>query len=1544
MKTLRQGTLLALFSLSCLAAGAADYYVAPSGSDSNPGTLSQPWRTLEHANERVQPGDTVHVRAGTYADVIEPFVSGSRGRPITYKNYQDEEVTIEGIPGVYRIVAIGWKVRGNWGQRDYIVVEGFDVRFKEIPGSDRDVVSNFFVHGDHNIIRNNKIVNHGDVIAEADFYNVRESGINLDGDYNLIEHNYIKGMLSQAIGCSGRFNIARNNVIVGTHGNAFMVGSAKGTIQGHLFERNLMIGSRLSDGVQSNGDFSLPPEELALDTSTRGFVIRNNVVWGNAENGIDLKGSSDMVVENNIIYANIADNDGPVDGHQRGMAGGVMRGSGQSSKDLIVRNNVIYDNCGGIRQDDGYTMYNNTILNNTHDYTGPNSSYRHSSRPNFVGICGWGSGQAIKNNILGDHPIVELAIFRSGIKQDVDGNCYFHTYATPQFAINYVSDGDWDQASFTQWQAYLQTQPNAGGREEHSMLTDPRFVNVPGRITGFHEQYDFRLRPDSPAIDAGVPLTRTVGAGSGLTLQLAHARYFFDGYGIVKGDRIQLAGAPETARIVAIDYSNDTIIVDAPLDWADGQGVSLTHDGTAPDIGAPYDPFGVRVLAGTDDAEERLDTSAVSLGSSDLELGRDAAEQLVGVRFTNVRIPHGARILWAYVQFAVDETGAESSSFQVCGEDADNASGFAAETGNLSGRPATAASVPWAPRSWNVVGEAGPRQRTPDIAAVLQEIVDRPGWQPGNALALFVSGAGKRVAESCDGDPARAPALYFEYNAEGTFMAYNDLAWAPGQRSTHITTYTRGQAGHLTDHADGKPVRAVLSVSNGGGGPSPDRGAEPAEGTDADKLFRGILDTTGVIDYGTEELVLTFSELDPALRYTVALYGNRDVTQYTDRQTACTISGATRFRNTSTYGANFAGAADPTTHIVNGYNTQNGYVARFTAIEPGPDGTFQIAVGGGSAKSYVNAVMLEAALPERTAALIPPNTTWRYHAQGTDLGTAWRNSTYADSGWAQGYGALGYGESWIMTGIPFGSDPDNKPTTAYFRRRFHVEPYLANPTAMLLRVRYDDGFVAYLNGQELLRRSMPAGTVGYSTRANAHEGDRYEAIDLSAYAGRLLPGENVLAVEVHQNAADSSDLTFDLSLHVGGQSEPPPAAPANLRARAVSSTSIALSWQDNSSDETGFRLERRESGTSEWVQLGDFPANTTTRTDTGLTPATKFYYTVRAVRGSDLSDRSELSDATTPDGTAPGARWRYRKGTAEASNPPTAWRKPGFDDSVWPEGPAPFGYGDGPYGTELTDMKGLYSCLFLRRAFQVENPAAVSALELELLYDDGFIVWLNGQEVARRNMNGTPGTFNPCSDTANAGVGDGTAWNKTLTGAELPVLLPGPNALAVQVFNVSLADSSDLTADAVLSLVMSRWSLAEDADQDGMPDNWEEAHLSDLSDPSDRSDQGDPDNDGLSNLEEYIAGTDPRLETGNWKLETQLNNGWLEVRFDALAASGPGYEGKTRHYALESRQADAAHWQIVPGHADLIAAGQTVTYAPPSDESATLYRARVWLE
>jgi len=167
------------------------------------------------------------------------------------------------------------------------------------------------------------------------------------------------------------------------------------------------------------------------------------------------------------------------------------------------------------------------------------------------------------------------------------------------------------------------------------------------------------------------------------------------------------------------------------------------------------------------------------------------------------------------------------------------------------------------------------------------------------------------------------------------------------------------------------------------------------------------------------------------------------------------------------------------------------------------------------------------ALYSSNTVFIAENAAWKFHDLGQNLGSAWRASSYNDSAWASGPAQLGYGENDEATVVSYGGNSANRYPTTYFRKSFVVNggTSLGNLSLGLLR---DDGAVVYLNGQEVLRDNMPAGTIEYQTLASSTVGG---AAEITFYPFELSPsvlvtGTNVLAVEVHQRALDSSDLSF----------------------------------------------------------------------------------------------------------------------------------------------------------------------------------------------------------------------------------------------------------------------------------------------------------------------------------------------------------------------------------------------------------------------------------
>jgi hypothetical protein len=220
-----------------------------------------------------------------------------------------------------------------------------------------------------------------------------------------------------------------------------------------------------------------------------------------------------------------------------------------------------------------------------------------------------------------------------------------------------------------------------------------------------------------------------------------------------------------------------------------------------------------RVAASADDAEQKVGSTSVSLTSSDLELVTDGVPQTVGMRFSGLAIPPGVPIVDAWLQFTVDEVNSEATALTIRAQAADDAPPFSTASNNVAGRATTAASAGWAPLPWATVGAAGPDQRVTGLAAVIREVVSRPGWQSGRALVLLVTGSGRRTAESFDGSITGAPLLHVVYDATGIDFPPSVTITAPGDHAMFTAGAPVSFAASASDPEQGN-VSASLSWSS----------------------------------------------------------------------------------------------------------------------------------------------------------------------------------------------------------------------------------------------------------------------------------------------------------------------------------------------------------------------------------------------------------------------------------------------------------------------------------------------------------------------------------------------------------------------------------------------------------------------------------------------------------------------------------------------------------------------------------------------------------
>jgi hypothetical protein len=258
--------------------------------------------------------------------------------------------------------------------------------------------------------------------------------------------------------------------------------------------------------------------------------------------------------------------------------------------------------------------------------------------------------------------------------------------------------------------------------------------------------------------------------------------------------------------------------------------------------------------------------------------------------------------------------------------------------------------------------------------------------------------------------------------------------------------------------------------------------------------------------------------------------------------------------------------------------------------------------------------------------LVPAGSIWRYLDNGTNQGTAWRGTSFNDSTWATGAAELGYGDGDEATTVSYGPNASDKYVTTYFRRAFNV----ADPnayTSLVLSTLRDDGAVVYLNGVEVWRsENMPTGTIGYRTYASWSLGTPEEATfyDTQLATSLLVAGQNVLAVEVHQGAPGSTDVSFDLRLE-GLTSFVVTRGPY---LQLGTPTSTVVRWRTNGAADSRVRYGTTSGNLN--VIVDDATLTTEHQVAlTGLTPSTTYYYSV----GSTTETLS--GDATHAFVTAP---------------------------------------------------------------------------------------------------------------------------------------------------------------------------------------------------------------------------------------------------------------------------------------------------------------------
>ncbi len=347
------------------------YYVdSANGNDTGDGqSVSTAWKTINKANQQLQPGDTVYIRKGTYSESIRPGNSGTEDLRITYKAYQDERVLLSGVT-----VAVNLKTLA------YITVDGIDIekvdRYVAFDSCHHAWIANgtfdnhnspegwpvgiiFKNNSHHNKIYNCTIGRVGYCTSNDDKGGVMTIGVWSDTldhcDYNLLENNVFFYGGHHIIEVVGSYNIIRNNYF---HNEEWMdcEQTETGGICGNRLiiigynprqvNRNLIEGNRFAfSGVPPDGNTS-----SGINLRTPHHIVRNNVFYYNDGPGFGIS-TMDSTYDARFIhvYNNTLYHNGFVllSGVEIWKQGGMLiakHGNSTPTTNLSIKNNLLYDN------------------------------------------------------------------------------------------------------------------------------------------------------------------------------------------------------------------------------------------------------------------------------------------------------------------------------------------------------------------------------------------------------------------------------------------------------------------------------------------------------------------------------------------------------------------------------------------------------------------------------------------------------------------------------------------------------------------------------------------------------------------------------------------------------------------------------------------------------------------------------------------------------------------------------------------------------------------------------------------------------------------------------------------------------------------------------------------------------------------------------------------------------------------------------------------------------------------------------------------------
>jgi hypothetical protein len=468
----------AVVTLVTQPASGTTYYVSTSGSDSNPGTFSKPWKTIQHAADSVSAGDTVYVRGGVYNELVSITVSGSASAGfITFSSYPGELAIVDGqslkIPG------------GQWGlltikSQSYVVINGLEIRnYKTNKTADTPIGVYVFGSGSNVQIVNNHI---HDIVTTAPtnqhLCSSNAFGLTVDG--------------TKAPASISGLAILGNEVDHLKTGCSESL-SVDGNVE-HFSITNNLVHDNDNIGIDAIGFERVSPDpryDQARDGEIRGNTVYNITSYGNpdygkqyAANAIYVDGGIRIIIEQNLVH-NVDIGIEIASEHRHHV-----------SSYVTARNNVIYsDNSNGISI--GGSDPNNNggtdhciIANNTLFSDGTKGINNNSGE---FQIQHHATNNIFENNILYANAAAQFLNSYASMPLHpavVDYNLYYSTAG--------ASNGNWTWRG-RNYTAYDHYRRKTKLDHDSPEFLDPQFISI-----GKPPNLD--IQPTSPAIGEGTNL------------------------------------------------------------------------------------------------------------------------------------------------------------------------------------------------------------------------------------------------------------------------------------------------------------------------------------------------------------------------------------------------------------------------------------------------------------------------------------------------------------------------------------------------------------------------------------------------------------------------------------------------------------------------------------------------------------------------------------------------------------------------------------------------------------------------------------------------------------------------------------------------------------------------------------------------------------------------------------------------------------------------------------------------------------------------------